>query len=42
MDPVILRLPQELLGSLNRGQLTDLIRLLELARASAEEMRTGL
>jgi DNA-binding MarR family transcriptional regulator len=42
MDPVILRLPQELLGSLNRGQLTDLIRLLELARASAEEVRTGL
>jgi DNA-binding MarR family transcriptional regulator len=32
MDPVILAVPGELLGHLNRGELTELIRLLELAR----------
>ncbi|MGA2653456.1 MAG: MarR family transcriptional regulator [Terracidiphilus sp.] len=32
MDPVILAVPGELLGHLNREELTELIRLLELAR----------
>jgi DNA-binding MarR family transcriptional regulator len=32
MDPVILRVPGELLGHLNGGELAELIRLLELAR----------
>lgn len=32
MDPVILKLPRELLGHLQPAQLTSLIRLLELAR----------
>jgi DNA-binding MarR family transcriptional regulator len=37
MDPVILRLPGELLGGLSRAELAELIRLLELARGSDEE-----
>jgi DNA-binding MarR family transcriptional regulator len=42
MDPVILRLPGELLGGLNRAELTELIRLLELARERNEEPRAKL
>jgi DNA-binding MarR family transcriptional regulator len=34
MDPVIMRLPGELLGHLDRAELAELIRLLELARGS--------
>jgi DNA-binding MarR family transcriptional regulator len=32
MDPVILRLPRELLGGLSQTELAEMIRLLELAR----------
>lgn len=38
MDPVIERVPRELLGHMNQAELTQLIRLLELARKSSEEM----
>jgi DNA-binding MarR family transcriptional regulator len=34
MDPMILRLPGELLGRLSQSELAELIRLLELARGS--------
>jgi DNA-binding MarR family transcriptional regulator len=37
MDPVILRLPGELLSGLSRTELAELIRLLELARGSSDE-----
>jgi DNA-binding MarR family transcriptional regulator len=37
MDPAILALPDELLGHLERGELKELIRLLELARKRNEE-----
>ena len=37
MDPVILRLPGELLGHLEKAELAELIRLLELARRRNEE-----
>ena len=33
MDPVIERLPGELLGHLDKSELADLIRLVELARS---------
>ena len=36
MDPVILLLPAELLGHLDRAEVAELIRLLELARTCAE------
>ena len=36
MDPAILSLPGELLGHLERGELEELIRLLELARKHNE------
>ena len=36
MDPVILRLPGELLGRLEQAELAELIRLLELARGHCE------
>jgi DNA-binding MarR family transcriptional regulator len=36
MDPAILALPGELLGHLKRGELKELIRLLELARKQKE------
>ncbi|MGB9408926.1 MAG: MarR family transcriptional regulator [Terracidiphilus sp.] len=36
MDPVILRLPAELLGRLKQAELAELIRLLELARGHCE------
>jgi DNA-binding MarR family transcriptional regulator len=37
MDPVIERLPRELLGHMNQAELNELIRLLELARKAAGE-----
>ena len=37
MDPTILSLPRELLGQLERTELEELIRLLELARKRKEE-----
>lgn len=37
MDPVILKLPGELLGHLNKAELTEFIRLLELAREGCGE-----
>ena len=37
MDPTILSLPRELLGHLERTELEELIRLLELARKRKEE-----
>jgi DNA-binding MarR family transcriptional regulator len=36
MEPTILRLPGELLGKLNQKELTELIRLLELARGKGK------
>lgn len=36
MDPVIDRVPRELLGHMSKAELTELIRLLELARKSSE------
>jgi DNA-binding MarR family transcriptional regulator len=39
MDPVILRVPRELLGHLNGTEVRELIRLLELARKPNEEAR---
>lgn len=38
MDPVIELAPRELLGHMGEAELTELIRLLELARKSGEEM----
>jgi DNA-binding MarR family transcriptional regulator len=40
MDPVIERVPRELLGHMNQAELTELIRLLELA-AKALKMNVG-
>ena len=37
MDPVIEKIPRELLGHLEPGELTELIRLLEKARGRREE-----
>jgi DNA-binding MarR family transcriptional regulator len=37
MDPVIEKIPRELLGHLEAGELAELIRLLELARGHHEE-----
>ena len=37
MDPVILQVPKELLGHLDPAELTELIRLLELARKPGGE-----
>jgi DNA-binding MarR family transcriptional regulator len=42
MDPVILAAPKDLLGRLNQAELAELIRLLELARGSKEELRALL
>ncbi len=39
MDPLILRVPRELLGHLNGVDLAELIRLLELARKPNEQAR---
>ncbi len=38
MDPVIEKAPRELLGDLSKTELTELIRLLELARKNSEEI----
>jgi DNA-binding MarR family transcriptional regulator len=37
MDPEIQRAPKELLGHLNKSELTDLVRLLEAARKSCQD-----
>ena len=37
MDPVIQQLPIDLLGHLDRGELAELIRLLEQARSQADD-----
>lgn len=37
MNPVIQQAPRELLGHLNRAELTELTRLLELARSTADD-----
>jgi DNA-binding MarR family transcriptional regulator len=37
MDPVIQRVPSELLGHMSHAQLAELIRLLELARNHMDE-----
>jgi DNA-binding MarR family transcriptional regulator len=37
MDPVIQKAPIELLGHLNRSELAELIRLLELARSRSDD-----
>jgi DNA-binding MarR family transcriptional regulator len=39
MDPVIQRIPGELLGHVNGGELAELIRLLELARRPCGDTR---
>ena len=38
MEPVIERVPRELLGHMNGAELAELIRLLELARKQNQEM----
>jgi DNA-binding MarR family transcriptional regulator len=38
MDPVIERVPRQLLGDMNEAELTELIRLLELARKKSEDV----
>jgi DNA-binding MarR family transcriptional regulator len=42
MDPVILQMPIDLMGHLDRAELAELIRLLELARRSSEEAHAPL
>jgi hypothetical protein len=42
MDPVIQKLPVELLGHLDRTELAELIRLLEKARAGSKQHAGGL
>jgi DNA-binding MarR family transcriptional regulator len=42
MDPVIDQAPIELLGHLERAELTELIRLLELARTHSDEPQAKL
>ncbi len=41
MDPVILKVPGELLGHMSSAELAELIRLLEQARKSAGESPSG-
>jgi DNA-binding MarR family transcriptional regulator len=41
MDPVIQRVPIELLGHLNKVELAEFIRLLELARRQSEDTQAG-
>jgi DNA-binding MarR family transcriptional regulator len=36
MDPVIERVPRELLGHMSKAELTELIKLVELARKNSE------
>jgi DNA-binding MarR family transcriptional regulator len=38
MDPVIEKAPRELLGHMSEAELTELIRLVELARKNSEEI----
>jgi DNA-binding MarR family transcriptional regulator len=40
MDPVIQQLPVDLLGHLDRAELAELIRLLELARSRSEDAQS--
>lgn len=42
MDPMILSLPIELLGHLERAEVEELIRLLELARKRSEEAQRSV
>jgi len=42
MDPVIQKAPVELLGHLNKEELAELIRLLELARAGSDESQSPI
>jgi DNA-binding MarR family transcriptional regulator len=42
MNPVIERVPGELLGHLDKGALADLIRLLELARSHCGDLQTDI
>jgi DNA-binding MarR family transcriptional regulator len=42
MDPVIQRMPGELLGHLDSSELAELIRLLELARKSGEDSQQSM
>jgi len=42
MDPVIQQLPIDLLGHLDKAELAELIRLLELARTRSEESTAPL
>lgn len=41
MDPVVLKLPGEMLGNLNKDELAELIRLLELGRRFSREGATS-
>jgi DNA-binding MarR family transcriptional regulator len=40
MDPVVQRLPREMLGNLSKEELSELIRLLELGRDFSREVAT--
>lgn len=40
MEPVILRLPREVLGHVSQAELTELIRLLELVRGRNQEAQS--
>jgi DNA-binding MarR family transcriptional regulator len=40
MDPEILQTPKDLLGHLNRGELSEFVRLLELARKNCVDAQT--
>jgi MarR family transcriptional regulator, 2-MHQ and catechol-resistance regulon repressor len=42
MDPVITRTPKELLGHLTQSELTELIRLLELARRNCGDAQASV
>lgn len=42
MDPVIRQLPVDLLGHLDKAELAELIRLLELARSRCEEPQSAV
>ena len=42
MDPVIGKAPRELLGHLDEGELSELTRLLELARKSCVDAQNAL
>jgi len=40
MDPVIQQLPVDLIGHLDKAELAELIRLLELARSRSDDSQT--